>query len=140
MEGLGAAASVIAVVDLCAKVASLCFQYSLAVKDAKNDITRLQGEVKSLEDVLGEVKQLLDGPDGAKFSACQRLLEALRDGFSQLKTLDERLNSGKTRKAMSRVGFRALKWPFESTQVDKVIKELEKCKQTVSLALQVDQT
>jgi hypothetical protein len=56
MEGLGAVLSVIAVVSLCVKVASLCVQYSLAVIDAKNDITRLQVEVKSLRDVLGEVK------------------------------------------------------------------------------------
>jgi hypothetical protein len=140
MEGLGAAANVIAVVDLCAKVASFCYQYSLAVKHAKNDITRLQGELKSLRDVLGEVQQLLDGPDSAKLSASQKLLEALKDGFSQLKTLDERLNPGKARKAMSRLGVRALKWPFESKEVDKVINGLEKCKQTVSLALQVDQT
>jgi len=140
MEGLGAAANVIAVVDLCAKVASFCYQYSLAVKDAKNDITRLQGEVKSLRDVLGEVQQLLNGPDGAKLSASQKLLDALKDSFSQLKTLDKTLNPGKTRKAMSRMGVRALKWPFESKEVDKVINGLENCKQTVSLALQVDQT
>ena len=140
MEGLGAAANVIAVVDLCAKVASFCYQYSLAVKDAKNDITRLQGEVKSLRDMLGEVQQLLDGPNSVELSASQKLLEALKDGFSQLKTLDERLNPGKVRKAMSRTGVRALKWPFESKEVDKVINGLEKCKQTVSLALQIDQT
>jgi hypothetical protein len=140
MEGLGAAVNIIAVVEFCAKVTSSCHQYSLAVKDAKNDITRLQGEVNSLRDVLGEVQQLLDDPDSAKLSASQKLLEALRDGFSQLKNLDERLNPGKTRKAMSRTGVRALKWPFESKEVDKAIKGLEKCKQTVALAIQVDQT
>ena len=84
MEGLGVAANIIALVDLCAKVALFCYQYSLAVKDAKNDITRLQGEVKSLRDVLGEVQQLLDGPDSAKLSASQKLLEALKDGFGKL--------------------------------------------------------
>ena len=139
IEGLGAAASVIAVVELCAKVDSLCVQYSRDVKRAKNDITRLQDEVKSLRDVLGEVEQLLDGPDGAKLSASQKLLEALRDGLSQLKTLDERLNPGKARKAMSLIGVRAFRWPFESKAVDKVIKGLERCKQTASLVLQVDQ-
>jgi hypothetical protein len=122
MEGLGVAASAIAVVELCAKVASLCVQYSRDVTSAKNDTTRLQGEVKSLRDVLGEVEQLLDGPDGAKLSASQKVLEALRDGFSQLKTLDERLNPGKARKAVSFIGVRALRWPFESKEVDKVIR------------------
>lgn len=140
MEGLGVAASVIAVVDLSAKVTSLCLQYSLAVKGAKNDITRLRAEVKNLEKAVGDVQYLVDGPDGAKLSASQKLLEAVHDCFTQLKTVEKRLDPGKTGKAMSRLGIRALRWPFESKEVDKVIRELERCKGTVSLALQVDQT
>ena len=38
MDGLIETASVIAVIDISAKVASLCFQYSVAVKNAKEDI------------------------------------------------------------------------------------------------------
>jgi hypothetical protein len=49
-----------------------------------------------------------------------------------------KLDPGKTRKAMSRIGFRALKWPFTSKQVDKIISTLEGYEQTFSLALQVD--
>jgi len=41
MDGLSAGASVIAVIDISAKVATLCFQYSAAVKDAIKDIQRL---------------------------------------------------------------------------------------------------
>ena len=41
MDDLSAAASVIAVIDISTKVASLCYQYSVAVKDAKEDIERL---------------------------------------------------------------------------------------------------
>jgi hypothetical protein len=56
MDGLSGAASIIAVVDISAKVASLCFQYSLAVKDAKNDITRLQRKVGDVKGVLENTK------------------------------------------------------------------------------------
>jgi hypothetical protein len=38
MDGVSAAASAIAVVDVSAKVASLLFQYSKEVKNAKEDI------------------------------------------------------------------------------------------------------
>ncbi|KAI9858925.1 MAG: hypothetical protein M1813_007227 [Trichoglossum hirsutum] len=48
MDGLSAAASVAAIVDVSAKVASLRFQYSVAVKDAKKDIDRLQRTITSL--------------------------------------------------------------------------------------------
>ncbi|EON63738.1 hypothetical protein W97_02966 [Coniosporium apollinis CBS 100218] len=140
MEPLGVTANIIAIVDLSAKIASLCVQYSLAVKDAKNDIERLRGEVNSVADVLREVERLLHRPDSAQLSASQKLRDALKDCFTQLIELKKGLDPGKTRKAMSRFGVRALKWPFESKEVDKVVRNLERCKQTVSLALQVDQT
>ncbi|EON69685.1 hypothetical protein W97_08945 [Coniosporium apollinis CBS 100218] len=140
MEPLGVTANIIAIVDLSAKIASLCVQYPLAVKDAKNDIERLRGEVNSVTDVLRGVERLLYRPDSAQLSASQKLRDALKDCFTQLTELKKGLDPGKTRKAMSRFGVRALKWPFESKEVDKVVRNLERCKQTVSLALQVDQT
>jgi hypothetical protein len=41
MEAVGSAASIIAVIELSAKVASLCFQYSSAGKNARSDVERL---------------------------------------------------------------------------------------------------
>jgi hypothetical protein len=52
IDGLSGAASVIAVVDISAKVASLCFQYLVAVKDAKADIERLHRKVTDINNVL----------------------------------------------------------------------------------------
>jgi len=140
MEGLGAAASVIAVIALSAKVAKLCKQYPLEVKSARNDISRLQNEVNNLGKVVSDVQHLVDGPDGARLSASEKLLGAIDNCSTQLKTLEQKLDLSKTRKPMSSLGLRALKWPFQSKEVDKVISELERCKATILLALQVDQT
>jgi hypothetical protein len=141
MEGLSGTASVIAVVDLSAKVASLCFQYLVAVKDAKEYIKRLQGEVNSIKHVLGGVKQLLDGLDNKmRLLATQKLSDSLEDCFLQLEAVQKRLEPGKARKAMSQFGVRALKWPFRSKEMEKIIHGLERHKQTFSSALQVDQT
>lgn len=41
MDGLSVAANVVAVVEVSAKVASLCAQYCSAVKKSKQDITRV---------------------------------------------------------------------------------------------------
>jgi predicted translin family RNA/ssDNA-binding protein len=60
MDGLSGAASVIAVIDLSAKITALCFQYSIAVKDAKNDIERIKKEVDDIERILKSIKRLLD--------------------------------------------------------------------------------
>jgi uncharacterized protein YaaN involved in tellurite resistance len=140
MEGLGVAANVIAVIELSAKVASVCLEYSHAVKNAAKDIDRLQSEVTSLQDVLQNVKQLLDSFNSAKLSASPRLSKEIDGCKSDLTVLDQRLNPSKSRKAMSRVDFRALKWPFESKAVNKIIGRLERRKLSISLAFQVDQT
>jgi Fungal N-terminal domain of STAND proteins len=140
MAGLEVAASVIAVVNLSAKVAKLCIQYSLEAKDAKSDILRLHNEVKNLGKVVSDVQHLVAGPGGAELSASEKLLDAVTDCSTQLKTVEKSIDPGKIRKAMGRFGARALRWPFQSKQVDKIIQELERCKGTISLALQVDQT
>ena len=140
MDGLGVAANVIAVIELSAKIASVCIQYSLAVKHAKAEIERLRGEVDSLTGLLQGVEELLKGPEKTQLAASQGLRDAIRGCFSPLTQLSMELDPGKTRKTMSRIGIRALKWPFESKGVEKIINDLERCKQTITLSLQLDQT
>src|SRR2546423_5385235 len=139
MEPLGVAVNVINVVNLSAKIASLCIQYSRDVKNAKSDIESLQREVVSLSHTFQEVERLLHGPDSVRLSASQELRDAVENCLSQLTAIKTRLEPNKTSKAMSLVGVRALKWPFQSKEVEKVLKNLERCTQTVSLALGVDQ-
>jgi hypothetical protein len=140
MDGLSAAASVTGIVDISAKIASLCFQYSVAVKDAKKDINRLRRTVIDIKNVLKEAKQLLERQDKTRLSTTHKLSDSLEEYHQQLQGLKAQLEPGKTRKVMHRFGVRALKWPFTSKQVKKMVASLEKYEQTFSLALQVDQT
>ncbi|KAF2190141.1 vegetative incompatibility protein HET-E-1 [Zopfia rhizophila CBS 207.26] len=140
MDGLSAAASIIAVVDIAAKVALLCFQYSLAVKDAKRDIVRLQKKVTDIQNVLEEVQKLLEKQDKSQLSTTRKFQNPLKECHQQLEELQAQLTPGRGHKVMRRVGFRALKWPFTSKQVEKMVVSLEQYEQTFSLALQVDQT
>lgn len=129
-----------ALIDTSAKIASLCFQYSVAVKDAKKDIERLQFKANDLKGVLGGVKKLLlDGRDKTWLSATHKLARSLKDCSLRLEELETQLDPGKTRKVMSRLGVR-LKWPFTSKDVEKIMNDLERYEQTFSLALHVDQT
>jgi hypothetical protein len=77
MDGLGVAANVITVVELSAKITSVCIQYSLEVKRAKADIERLGAEVDSLTKLLRRVEQLLKRPDKIQLAASQTLDDAL---------------------------------------------------------------
>ena len=140
MDGLSGAASVIAVIDISTKIASLCYQYSVAVKDAKDDIERVRRKVSNITHILEKIKQLLDSQDKTRLSATQGLLDSVEQCLDELETLDMKLEPGKTRKTISRFGLRALKWPFSSKHVDKIVLDLEGYERTFSLALQVDQT
>lgn len=140
MDGLSGAASVIAVVDISAKIASLCYQYADAVKHAKDDIERLKRTVLDIKNILEQVKQLLDKQDDSQLSVTRQLLDSLEECRQQLTRVGAQLEPGKTRKTMHRFGVRALKWPFTSKQVEKIVASIEKYQQTFSLALSADQT
>lgn len=133
-------ASVLTVIEISARLASLLFQFANDVKNARDEILRLQREVKSLQDLSETIQNLLQSPKADSLKASRKLFDALNDGLSQLRWLEDKIEPGKTRATMKRVGIRALKWPLSSRDVEKAIKELGRCMQIISLALQVDQT
>ncbi|KAH7243776.1 WD40-repeat-containing domain protein [Fusarium solani] len=140
LEALGVVASLIAVVHSSAKVASLCFHYYRDTKNAKDDIDRLQREATNLKKASESVQLLLKGPNGAKLEASQELMVAVKDSLSQLRELEQVLSPGTTRKAMSRLGLWALKWPFQNKDIEKIAQGLGRCTLAISLGLQVDNT
>jgi hypothetical protein len=140
MDGLSGAASVIAVIDLSAKISALCFQYIVAVKDAKNDIEHIQKKVSDIKHIVEGIKKLLDGPHKAQLSTTHGLFKSLEQYLQQLQQLKEQLEPRKTRKAMNRFGARALKWPFTSKQVENTLSSLAVYERSFTQALQVDQT
>lgn len=89
MDGLSAAAaSVIAVIDISAKVASTCYQYIDAVKNAAKDIQRLQKKADSIGQILGQLKLLLEGPNGRRLHATHELVASLEECLTLLGELD----------------------------------------------------
>jgi uncharacterized membrane protein len=140
MDGLSGAASVIAVIDISTKITSICYQYAVDVKDAKNDIERVQRKVSDITHVLEKLKQLRDSQDRKRLSTTHGLSDSLKQCLRELEDMKAKLEPGTTRKTMSRIGMRALKWPFTNKQVDKIVSILEGYQQTFMLALQVDQT
>ena len=142
MDGLSAAASVIAVIQISESVALLCSQYFTVVNNAKPDIERLQGELGRLKTVLEGAQQILESLQGTRLQTSQRLRDSLSGCSLQLnelgKELNDKLNHKKTGKVMSRFGFRALKWPFEKEEVDGFIQILKGYQDTLSAALSID--
>ncbi|EGU72238.1 hypothetical protein FOPG_19714 [Fusarium oxysporum f. sp. conglutinans race 2 54008] len=139
-EALGVASSVIAVVDLSAKVISWCVRYAKDVKSAKDDIEKLHQEVAAFQDTTKKLKALVEGPCGKELSASQQLVSTIEDGRSRLEKLEQQLQPPTHRKVMSRFGARAFKWPFEYKDVEETIQNLLRCRENISLALNIDQT
>ena len=139
MSGLELAASVVAVIDLSTKIVTVCSRYALTVSNAKDDISRLQHESTSLKKTLQNLRGLLDGPHGSRLAISRSLCDAVQDCSAQFERLGKRLEPGTGRKAMSRLGVRSLKWPLKSKDVDGIIASLERQKNAISLALNVDQ-
>lgn len=65
---------------------------------------------------------------------------SLKGCLLQLENLKTQLEPEKTRKAMSRVGVRALKWPFSRKEVEKLVANLESYEKIYNSALLIDQT
>ncbi|KAF4342949.1 vegetative incompatibility het-e-1, partial [Fusarium beomiforme] len=138
MEGLGVAANVIAVVDISFKLAEWCVQYAHDVKNARKDIEKLQREVVNFQVAIGQVKSLIEGPGGQALQASRQLGSAIEDARSTLEELERKLQPSTGRKAMSRVGWRALKWPFSSKAVEETIQHLARSRDNISFALNTD--
>ncbi|WDK08881.1 vegetative incompatibility protein HET-E-1 [Colletotrichum graminicola] len=139
-EAFGLAVNIATIVELSTKIAKVCLQYSKEVKNAKEEIDRVEKETLNLKTVAESASELLEGPHGATLKTSQTLVGAAQAAASRLKALDAELRPSDTRKAMRRFGVRASKWPFQSRDVEKTVRDIERYTQMISMGLQIDQT
>ena len=140
METLGVAASVIAAIDISARVISLCSQYFNEVQDARGDIERLRAKVNSINVALENAQQFLDALEGNRLPAHRMLYQPLNDCHAQLRNVQDRLEPGKARRGRYRLGLRALKWPFKDKEMESVVSALEQCKSNIYNTLLIYET
>ncbi|KAJ5690340.1 hypothetical protein N7462_004732 [Penicillium macrosclerotiorum] len=139
MDALSGVASVIAVIQLAGSIITVCGGYVNKAKHAKEEIHRLQQELGGLVEVLKVLHQLLHGPNCTKLMTTEALLKYVPECNLALKSLKEKLEPDKTQKRMSRLGLRALKWPLKQRAVDDTIRDIERYKTLINLALDIDQ-
>jgi len=141
MDGLSGAASVIAVIDISAKIFKLCQTYVSAVKEARKDIQRLRDGVTSLHDVIIEVRDLAEDPSSSRrlvFSHLNQYDGPVQQCERDLRRLVAQLELGDGENKMRQFGLRALKWPFSSKDIDKRLQVINDHKATFTLALTSD--
>ena len=140
MDGVSAAASAVALVETSLKVASLCAEYCSHVKNAKKDADQLCLEIRAFISVLQNLDKLARSPRATRLFASRSLSDDIQQCLTHLERLQKKLEPGQGRKAMSWYGIRALKWPFESKELEKDLGMLERYKSTFTAALSTDQT
>ncbi|KAL9005217.1 MAG: hypothetical protein Q9188_001977 [Gyalolechia gomerana] len=116
MEGIAGAASIVAVLEVTAKIGELCGSYVHEVRQAQNDIERLRSKVLALEAVLVRLQKLPPSEIDAT---------AILDCCEYLDPVKKRLESKTEHSTMRRMGFRALKWPFTSKDVGAQVQKIE---------------
>ena len=141
MDGISGAASVIAVIDISAKIFELCQTYVSAVKEARKDIQRLRDAVTSLQDVMTDVRDLAEDPSSSIRSVFSHLSQhngPVQQCERDLRRLMAQLEIGEGENKMRQFGLRALKWPFSSKDIDKRLQVINDHKSTFTLALTSD--
>ena len=141
MDPVSAAASVMAVVQISGQVFQLCQAYYSGVKEARKNIKLLRDEITSLQDVLTHVADLAEDPGSANPSILS-LLKQRNDPVQQcqkdLEGLILKLQPSQENNKMKQFGLRALKWPFSSKDVEKLLTTIGRHKATFNLALTAD--
>ena len=141
MDGVSAAASIAALIQISGSVFDLCRKYYSEVKDARKEIQRLRDEVTSLQDVLFSVADLAEAANPTKMSILDRLNQAdgpVKQCQAQLAGLVAKLEPGEAQSRMRQFGSRALKWPFSKKEVENVMAAIERYKTSFNLAVTAD--
>lgn len=138
MEAIGAASSVIAVIQITAQIAQLCGGYISDVHNAPQEVESMRTKISSLHDVVQQLQKLIEDAEDGVMPLSFSLLKSIEDCEKNLAALQSKLSPSKREKAMSKFGFRALKWPFSTREMQKALTSLEEYLDIFSRALQVD--
>lgn len=139
MDGISSAASVIAVIQLTGSLVKLCGGYIQEVKDARDEILSLQRAIEGIKGTLQDLQKSLQSDDGKTLPTSSRLPNNITDCLSDLRALEAKLDLGKGKKLMRKVGLRALRWPLKRADMESMIQNLERYKSSFIFSLQVDQ-
>ena len=152
MEGLGLAASIVAVLQITNSVVSLCHDYSAAVQGASWELPQIRAEVENLRNVLQKLEPLAKQAEFADPSTGTRLptLDMLRGPrgllqkcLDELQSLEKRLRFPSWNNKFGpkkRAVIQALRWPLKEAETKQTLQNIGRFTETLSLAITMDQT
>ncbi|KAF8490589.1 hypothetical protein JB92DRAFT_2819701, partial [Gautieria morchelliformis] len=135
-EGLGLAASVIAVLQLTVATIGACYRYGSGVKNASRDKESILDQLFGLQKVFESIRRLVDEDETAASSRLPDLNEQLLRCHDELQSLNTALEREIGRKGR----MQALIWPLKESEVHKTLHKLGKLQNLLTKAMDVDQT
>lgn len=136
MEGLGAAASVIAVIQITTKVVSLSYGYIAGVKRAPGNLQTLVDELKSLTGILTGFQIHAQDP---RSIVLQQLDVPLQKYKLEMMKLHDKLELKQRKSGWWGAALVRLQWPFGEAETLGFILEIERFKTSLILAMNIDQ-
>ncbi|KAF3284163.1 hypothetical protein TWF970_011382 [Orbilia oligospora] len=136
MEAVGAAASIIAIIELAGKLTKLFARYIGDIKNAESDQLALHDRILATAKLAEEVDKLIHGPDKDKLGSLGELEKALAECQNIFQNLQQKLKP----RGKARVGrfFVHLKWPLDKIEIERVVENLKKLEDTIHSALKID--
>ena len=143
MEVIGAVASVITVIQVTARVVSICYDYQSGIRHYPKDIVRITHELQSLRNVLERLADLAQSEDDLT-SVALPTLDSLNGSGGPLEICEGELKQLEVKLAPARGRFkqvgRAIVWPLMGKDVQKTLGTLARQRGLFQLALTADQT
>ncbi|KAJ6035814.1 hypothetical protein N7540_000093 [Penicillium herquei] len=136
MDRVSATASVFAVIQLTGSLVKLCEGYIQDVKDARDEISSVKRSIEGIQGTLQDLQKSLQSDDGKALLTSSRLTDDITECHSDLRALETKLDSGKGKNLMRKVGLRALKWPLKPAEVESMIQNLKRYKYSLHMSLQ----
>ncbi|KAL8671687.1 MAG: hypothetical protein Q9168_003809 [Polycauliona sp. 1 TL-2023] len=117
MEALGGAAAVLAVLELTVEIGKLCGKYIGEVRNAQDEIGRLQSKISALEGVMTRLQAL---------PPSEMDVTAVKQCFDDLDPIRKKLKPKERHSLLNRMHAKSLKWPFSSKEIRDQVQAVER--------------
>lgn len=136
MDGLSGVASIITVIHVATRVASLSYEYISGVKQTPKTLTRLVDELKSISTVLANLQ--IYAQENPQSTILRELDAPFKLWLVDMRKLRDKLESKKNSKGWGAALVR-FQWPFGEKETLDFVQGIERLKSLLTLAVNTDQ-
>jgi hypothetical protein len=142
MAEIGIAGSIVTIVDVCCKLASLANTYLSAAKDVRTQSHALSNEESNLQAILRELHELeLAGDDDSTVDGGlgkDVLVQGIEECKNEIKRLISELERPSREKSRLKQASAKLTWPLRSKEVDKMASLVQRMETVMRLGIGVE--